>query len=512
MDPFFCTDISLAKKPLLHMATKFLSISLLLLACATAYAQTMVMNERCAKVVDLLLDLKRDSAMILIRQEEKSDPSNAMVYYLYNLSDFLTTVVTEDEQYFIDHEEQRNARIKAISKVPSSNPYRKFALAEVNLQWAFSRLRFKEYFKAALEINRAFHLLEENITAHPNFLPNQKGIGLLHALTGTVPDQYKWATNLMGVNGTVYGGLAELRQAVLESHNHKEFAFLEKESLFLYSFIVLNLTSDKSELNAVKESLDRLAMESPLIAFAKASVLANNGKTLDAIDLIEKCGYQNRSLRFHYLDHLLGCYQLYALDRKSERALSEYRSNFKGQSYLKTNQLMLAYQRLIFFRSEEMYLKKLAEIGSMGNTMLDEDKQAQKAYEKGIVPNIDLLKARLQFDGGFLNEALITLSNADQSAFTAKDHLELDYRSGRIYHKMKNHSKAITYYKKTVNNHSVSGTYYPANASLKLGEIFEHQNNRPEALKWYKASMEYGNHEYENSIAQKAKAGISRLE
>lgn len=471
----------------------------------------MVMNERCALAVDHLLNLDRDSAMILIQKEEAENPTNAMVHYLYNLSDFLTTVVTEDEDYFNEHEEQRNARIKAISKVPSDNPYRKFALAEVNLQWAFSRLRFKEYFKAALEINRAFHLLEENIIAHPDFLPNMKGIGLLHALIGTVPDQYKWATNLMGVNGTVSGGLAELRQAVQDSRNHPKYSFLEKESLFLYSFIVLNLTSDKSELNAVSESLDRLAMQSPLIAFAKASVLAENGKTLDAISLLEECGYEKRNLRFHYLDHLLGSYQLYSMNRKCERALSRFAANFKGKSYLKANQLMLAYQRLIFFNSEEMFRTKLAEIDGIGSTMLDEDKQAQKAFEKGEVPNLDLLKSRLQFDGGFLVEALNTLQNADKHSFTSKDKLELDYRTGRVYHKMNNHTKAISFYQKTVNDHSVSGTYFPANASLKLGEIFEHQSNPNEALKWYKASMEYDDHQYENSIAQKAKAGISRL-
>jgi tetratricopeptide (TPR) repeat protein len=77
---------------------------------------------------------------------------------------------------------------------------------------------------------------------------------------------------------------------------------------------------------------------------------------------------------------------------------------------------------------------------------------------------------------------------------------------------MNDYPKAIAFYKKTVNHHTISGTYYPANASLKLGEIFELQNKRTEALKWYKASMEYDNHEYENSIAQKAKSGISRVE
>ena len=496
----------------MYPMARFILIFCLAIFSTKSDAQTMVMNERCANAVDLLLNLERDSALILIREEEKENPANAMVHYLYNLSDFLTTVVTEDEDYFNKHEEQRNARIKAISKVPSDNPYRKFALAEVNLQWAFSRLRFKEYFKAAIEINRAFHLLEENINEHPNFLPNKKGIGLLHALIGTVPDQYKWATNLMGVNGTVSGGLAELRQAVLESHTHKEFAFLEKESLFLYAFIVLNLTSDKSELNSVSEPLDRLAMQSPLVAFAKASVLAENGKTQDAITLVEECGYENRSLRFHYLDHLLGSYQLYSMNRKAERALNQYASNFKGNSYHKTNQLMLAYHRLIFFNSEEMYQHKLADIDGIGSSILDEDKHAQKAFEKGTTPNRDLLKARLQFDGGFLSEALKTLNSAEQKSFTSKDRLELDYRIGRVHHKMNNYPKAIAFYKKTVNHHTISGTYYPANASLKLGEIFELQSKRNEALKWYKASMEYDNHEYENSIAQKAKAGISRVE
>ena len=493
--------------PMIRIAIVFL----ILFASVSSQAQTMVMNERCAMAVDRLLNLERNAAHALIEEEQRQNPENAMVHYLLNLSDFLTVVVTEDQSFFEQQEEKRNTRIKTISKVDASNPYRKFALAEVNLQWAFSRLRFKEYFKAAMEINKAFHLLEENIEEHPDFLPNMKGMGLLHALIGTVPDQYRWATDLMGVEGTVSGGLSELRKAVVESRNRTEFAFLEKESLFLYSFIVLNLTNDISSLNAVEEPLSRLAMESPLVAFAQASVLSEKGKTVNAIELLESCGYQNRDLRFLYLDHLLGTYKLYAMGRSAERSLKYYAEHFKGKSYLKANQLMLAYHRLIFFNSEEMFRQKLAQINEIGNTMLDEDKQAQRTFEKGIIPNKELLKGRLQFDGRFNNEALNTLSNIDRSSLTSIEKLELDYRMGRIYHESGNLDSAKFCYLKAVNDHSIEGTYYPANACLKLGEIIELQGNDAEAIGWYERSYELDGHEYENSIEQKAKAAISRL-
>ncbi len=83
-------------------------------------------------------------------------------------------------------------------------------IAQVNLHWAFASVKFGEYFTAGREIRRAFLLLEENQELHPDFLPDKVGLGIMHALIGTIPDNYRWIASLFSMNGSVELGRLEL--------------------------------------------------------------------------------------------------------------------------------------------------------------------------------------------------------------------------------------------------------------------------------------------------------------
>lgn len=470
------------------------------------------MNERCRTAMTLIMELHTDSAQVLIDLEKKENPKNHIVDYLENSADFLTVVLTEDEAQFNSREDAKNQRMKRIESCPDSDPYRRFILAEINLQWAFSRLRFGEYLKGAREINRAYKLLEKNIEKHPEFLPNYKAMGLLHALIGTVPDKYRWATDLMGIDGTINQGLGELKRVIEECPEKPEYAFLEVESIFLYSFMVLNLTPDTEPLKAIESRLEKLSQKSPLVAFAKASLLADSGETNSAIDQLENCGYQSRPLRFYYLDLLLGNYRLSSMERKCERNFQFYVDHFPGKSYMKSAQLKLAWHRLLFFNSENQFMRRLAKIDSIGSTILDEDKQAQRAFESGAIPNTGLLRARLLFDGGFYAEARSTLHDSKSTLRTDLDFQEHRYRLARTDHESGQVDLAISEYKTVADENPIERSYYPANSALKLGELFELKGQRSEAIKWYRKALTYDDHQYQNSIHQKSKAAISRLE
>jgi len=139
-------------------------------------------------------------------------------------------------------------------------------------------------------------------------------------------------------------------------------------------------------------------------------------------------------------------------------------------------------------------------------------KSAQKEFESGEIPNRILLKARLQFDGGFYQEALKTLiASKTGDLTTADEKLEFTYRLGRIHHELKNQKEAISYYRLTIKSGAESNRYFAANSSLMLGLIYESLEQKGAALKAFEACSEFNNSEYRNSINQKAKAGILRL-
>lgn len=474
-----------------------------------AQSQHFTVNDDFQKAYSLLLDLKFDEAGKRIQHLKTSDPNNFSALYLEDLSDFLFIVVTEDQEQFEQRKELRSERLKAFDRLPDNSPYKHLAEGELHLHWAFSMMRFGEYLNGAREINKAFHLLEKNMEKYPDFLPTYKGMGLLHTLIGTVPDNYRWATKLMGVDGTISQGVGEMEMVINKTEGNEAYHNLRKETFFLLSFLYINLLNDADGLNSIAE---KVKLETgPLMDFANASLLRKAAKTDDAIKILEAATEGRKA--FPYLNFLLGEMKLSRMDKDAGIYFREYIKSFKGNSYLKSAHQKIAWQALILTGDEDMYRKIISSVDGIGNTMLDEDKSAQKEFELGVVPNKTLLKSRLQFDGGYYREALNTLINSPKGSIRNSDEqLEFTYRLGRIHHELGNTKEAINYYKLTIESGAESKRYFAANSSLMLGYIYEQQGRKDLALKAFEACSEFDNSEYRNSINQKAKAGILSLQ
>lgn len=498
------------ESPFLYTDMRFLfTIGLVFGMLGTAFSQHFTTDENYHEAYALLLDLKFVEAGKKIQAMRMADEQNLATVYLEDLSDFLYIVVTEDEDQFNQRKEHKSARLNLLEKLPNDSPHRLLAEGEIHLHWAFSSMRFGEYFSAAGGINKAFHSLEKNTKKHPEFLPTYKSMGLLHTLIGTVPDNYKWATKLMGVDGTIDQGVSEMEMVLQKSAGKPEYQNLRKETLFLLTFLHINLLNDSESLTKFEALVDQES--GPLMDFAKASLLKEQGKTSEAIELLENAGSSLEA--FTYLNFLLGELKLSRMDKTATFYLLKFTRSFRGNSYLKSAHQKIAWHSLLANGDEKMYRNLISRVNGVGNTVLDEDKSAQKEFESGEIPNRILLKARLQFDGGFYKEALQTLVSSDSKSFKSKDEeLEFTYRLGRIHHEMENLDDAISYYNLTIESGKDSKRYFAANSSLMLGLIYEQLNEKEKALNCFKACSEFSNSEYKNSINQKAKAGLLRLQ
>lgn len=483
-------------------------ISIILSSVVKCSSQTFRIDENYNHAYSLLLDLKFEEASKQISSLKSSDRNNLSPLYLEDLSDFLFIVVTENQLEFNARKELRSQRLKSLNKLSDESPYKLLAEGEIHLHWAFSKMRFGEYLSGARDINKAFHALEKNMEKFPDFLPTYKSMGLLHTLIGTVPDNYRWATNLMGVDGTIEQGISEMETVISKSDNRPEYANLRKETLFLLSFLHINLLNDKAALVAYKSYVEQET--GPLMTFANASLLKEAGNSDQAISVIESS--QESLSSFPYLNFLLGELKLARMDSDADLYFRSYIKSFKGKSYLKSSYQKLAWHALLVQEDENQYHDYLSQVGSVGNTMLDEDKSAQKEFESEEMPNEVLLRARLQFDGGYFLQALKTLVSSESAGNSADERLEFTYRLARIHDELGNDNDAISYYEMTMKNGSESKRYFAANAALKLGLLYERTSKYEAALKAFNACSEFKNSEYKNSILQKAKAGILRLE
>ena len=57
-----------------------------------------------------------------------------------------------------------------------------------------------------MDFRSAFQLLEKNASLYPNFLLNNKDLGILKVIIGIIPDGYKWIAGIVGLNGTTKKG------------------------------------------------------------------------------------------------------------------------------------------------------------------------------------------------------------------------------------------------------------------------------------------------------------------
>ena len=69
----------------------------------------------------------------------------------------------------------------------------------------------------------------------------------------------------------------------------------------------------------------------------------------------------------------------------------------------------------------------------------------------------------------------------------------------------------MEYYMQTLKNGTGSRYYFAANSTLLLGMIYEERNEPEKAKAYFEQCLSLDNHEYQNSIDQKAQAGLDRL-
>ena len=52
--------------------------------------------------------------------------------------------------------------------------------------------------------------------------------------------------------------------------------------------------------------------------------------------------------------------------------------------------------------------------------------------------------------------------------------------------------------------------YYAARAALQIGQIYEERGEKAMAIEYYKKCIDMEDHEYKDSLDQRAKSGIAR--
>ncbi len=490
---------------------RLLFVILLLAISHFALADSFVFNKQCRQAYQHIIALRFNDGEVLLKAEVHQNPGNACPELLYNYIDFLKLFISEDADLFDQLEPNRKNRIKRLERLDDSDPYKRIAIAAIQMQWAFVRLKFGEqYTTAALDIYRSFLLIDENTVLFPDFQPNLLSNGIMHAMVGAVPPRFLWMLKLVSLSGTIQQGRSELYQLLALTEKDPSMAYLRDETLFYLSFIELNLQLDLGNATKLLQQFKPEDSKNELLVFAQASIQMRVGKNDEALQLLRNTQNIPNTFPFDYLYYLQAESMLRKLDLNASGEYMKFLQKYKGHNYradaIRKMSWVNALQSDTAGYFDMMKLVAMQDVGQV-----DADKQAKREAKTKAFPNILLLKARLLFDGGYYMQSAQLLVDTIDSRFNPTEKIEYIYRKGRIAHAQQKYQDALRYYDLALSQGRSNPAYYAANAALKSGEIYETLHDSVMAEKYFRLCMDIEPDEYSNSIHQKAQAGLDRL-
>ena len=488
-------------------------LALLLLPCfpiSGQAAKVFDFNAACRQAYGEIIRLKLPSGQQILALEKKAHPDNLIPYFLENYIDFIELFFNEDPEVYKQREENEEKRLSLMSLGPDSSPFYLFTKSVIHFQWAAVKIKFGHNWDAGWEFRRSFIQGRENQHKFPSFSPNAMLNGSMQVVAGTIPEGYKWLSSLLGIKGSIREGMQQLGQ-FLEPGDDMAGLYHD-EALFYYLYLKFYIANRKEEVFDYLSGNKLDVVNNHLFTYLAANLGINGQHSAYAKKVLTQKNDAPLYLDMPVWDMEMGYAALNHLDGDADFYLKRFIRQFKGRFYVKD-----VLQKLSWFYylkgDMENALAYRALILKRGGTEAEADKQAQEEASRGTWPNRLLLKARLLNDGGYHQEALQLLEGRSIRDFAApEDKLEFTYWLGRIYDDSGRKQDAITAYLTTLQAGSQSSRYFAARAALQIGYIYESKGQKSNAIVYFKKCISLKNHDYKNSLDQKAKAGISRCE
>lgn len=492
------------KKFLLYLSLFFL----LLLAPSSVFAN-FDFNANCLKAYQLILELKLGSARQLIAAEKKANPGNLIVPLLENYGDYFYLLTNESKADFERLERNKSLRLDQIEEGDESSPYYLFAQAEINLQWSMIRGRYGEYFTAAREIKRANSLLQENSRKFPGFHLNAKGLGIIQAFLGNLPDGILKSTlSTFGLKGNLQEGMSILER-LADGLPKSRYEFFYEEVVFNYAFILIDVAHSPAAYAKTMKYTARISDGSLLKTYLQALVSTKTAHNEEAIALLANRPSGPAYQSFPYLELLEGIARLNKLDYGCVQHFNRFLAVNKGVNYIKDAYLHLGWVSLLKGDTDG-YEVAMSKVKSAGHIYDERDKQAMNEANSPR-PNLLLLKARLLYDGGYYARAQEVLGGTLDRYTGDRDQAEYYYRTARISDSLGKPDMALASYQQAIAKGQGLKYYFAANSALQIGKIYERNRDYIRAKQYFNKAIQMKDHEYESSIETQAKAGLKRI-
>jgi len=485
-----------------------LAVLLVLLYVPARAQKVFDFNDRCKQAYHEIIQLKLNNGQQLLNAEKAQHPNNLIPYFLENYIDFFTLFFNEDPAEFKKRLPNRETRLELMGEGPADSPLLLFTRSVIHFQWAAVKVKFGNNWDAGWEFRRSYLQVKSNLQSFPAFAPNGLYAGAMQVAAGTIPDGYKWLSSLLGINGSIKKGMNRISN-FLQGTDEWSTLFHE-EAIFYYCYLKFYIENDKPGVFQFIDQQHLDVVNHHLFAFLAANLRLNSQQAEIAEQIIEGRNASPAYLATPLWDMELGYAKAHHLDPAAAQYLERFITNFKGTFYVKDVLQKLSWYYYLQGDNAKAQVYR-QRILTSGSTYSEADKQAQKEAGTDKWPNRLLLQARLLNDGGYYRQALALLHGKNTGNFAlAEEKLEFAYRAGRLFDDMENDSLAIVFYKQAIDLGEKRKEHFAARAALQTGFIFEKQGDKQTAVQWFQRCINMKDHDFKNSLDQRAKAGIAR--
>ena len=450
--------------------------------------------------------MKINAGKQLLARELSTNKKNILPAVLINYEDFISLSFNENPTEYKKRKKWLDLRLNIVAAGNKNSPYYLFSKALLYFQWSIIQIKYGDYWDAAWDFRKAYQLFKENKIKYPHFTPNNIYLGVQEAVISTIPIGYKWVTSVLGLKGNMKDGMQ-----LLKNYSFSSEILFKEESRVYYIYLKNYLENDIAGAYQLINTYQMDIINNPLFVFMASNLALNNKKAQLAESILLKRNKSADYMPFPMLDYELGDAKMKKLDYSAIQYFQKFIQQHKGSFYIKDALYSIA---LCYYLidDQKMANEYVAKVKTKGNAETDADKQALKRASKGVFPNKLLLKSRLLNDGGYNIEALkIATSILPHTLKSDGELLESIYRMGRIYDDLAQDEKALFYYHLTIEKGSHSTEYFAARACLQAGYIYEKKGLLAKAKEYYHKELSLGDHDFKNSLDQRAKSSLNRL-
>ena len=433
----------------------------------------------------------------------RAQPSNGLVLLLDNYKDLIRLLIDENQKDYRESLTNRNKRFSNLELADQNSPFYYYCLSECYLHWAIIRIRYNDHARGANDLRKAALYLSKGQRRFPEFYMFLKPEALISAMASSVPENFKWLSNLAGISGSMKDSNYKMDELIIKIQTTKTFNFVEDELQFIKLFISQNLMQNDEEAFVPERRT-----ENPLLQFAHIWQASKKQQSKVVIEEIPLFKTRISGLDFCYVDYLKAEAELNLLENPI-LSIKQFLACSKGQTFIKAAHRKLAWYYLLQ-KDTTQYRSEMKLVKNLGSSYTDDDKQALEEASFNQIPNSALLKARLLFDGGQFQKAINLLDSNSVAYNSPALRCEYYYRKGRALQRLGDFQKAKSNFKNAIIIGEKLPLYFAASSSYQLGIILLSENDREGARSYFEKVSHFPNHAYKTSLEMKAAAQLSR--